>query len=124
MFSALVDLVDVGEHIQTALADLNSLIQRERESEHTFATLDVQRGSLGRPRLTVSVDTLSHLIELCLPSRCIARLLGMSRATLFRRMVENNLSISQTYSGCSDDELDSLVTAIKNTMPDAGCRVV
>ena len=47
----------------------------------------------------------------------------MSRATLFRRMAENNLSISQTYSGCSD-ELDSLVTAIKNTMPDAGCRVV
>ena len=48
----------------------------------------------------------------------------MSRATLFRCMVENNLSISQTYSGCSDDELDSLVTAIKNTMPDAGCRVI
>lgn len=116
--------MEVEEHILTALADLNSVIQQERESERTFVTLDLQNGSRGRPRLTVSGETLAHLIELGLPSTCIARLLHVSRATLFRRMAENNLSISRTYSGCSDDELDSLITAIKTTMPDAGCRIV
>ncbi|MED6249342.1 hypothetical protein ATANTOWER_012767 [Ataeniobius toweri] len=39
-------------------------------------------------------------------------------------MAENNLSVSASYSCCSDDELDTLVTEIKSTMPDAGCRVV
>uniref|UniRef100_A0A9J7Y1B1 Integrase core domain-containing protein n=1 Tax=Cyprinus carpio carpio TaxID=630221 RepID=A0A9J7Y1B1_CYPCA len=39
-------------------------------------------------------------------------------------MAENNLYISASYSGCSDDELESLITGIKSTMPDAGCRVV
>ena len=29
-----------------------------------------------------------------------------------------------TYSKCSDDELDSLITAIKSTMPDVGSRIV
>ncbi|XP_057675536.1 uncharacterized protein LOC130905832 isoform X3 [Corythoichthys intestinalis] len=32
--------------------------------------------------------------------------------------------LQETYSSCSDDELDSLISAIKTSMPDAGCRVV
>ncbi|XP_057705150.1 uncharacterized protein LOC130923447 [Corythoichthys intestinalis] len=124
LLSALGDFLDVGEHILTALADLNSLILREREGEHTFVTVKLKTGSRGRPRLDVSLDTIERLIELGLQSACIARLLGVSRATLFRRMAEKNLSIMETYSSCSDDELDSLISAIKTTMPDAGCRVV
>ncbi|KAF3842607.1 hypothetical protein F7725_024558 [Dissostichus mawsoni] len=101
LLSALGDIVDVGENILSALADLNTLIQQERENEQTFVTLELQRGSgRGRPRLNVFVLALTHLIELGLSSNCIARLLGVSRATLFRRMAENNVSISASYSGC------------------------
>lgn len=39
-------------------------------------------------------------------------------------MAESNLSVFASYSGCSDDELDSLITRIKSTIPDAGSRVV
>lgn len=124
LLSSLGDVVDVGEHILVALSDLNTIIQQEREDQQTFMTVELQKGSRGRPRLTVSVETLTHLTELGLPSSCIAKLLGVSRATLFRRMSENNISISALYSNCSDDELDSLITVIKNTMPDAGYRVV
>ncbi|XP_041866834.1 uncharacterized protein LOC121655951 [Melanotaenia boesemani] len=59
-----------------------------------------------------------------LPTSFITKLLGVSRATLFRRMSEYNISVSATYSKCSDEELDSLITAIKSSMPDAGYRVV
>ncbi|KAF3833316.1 hypothetical protein F7725_026981, partial [Dissostichus mawsoni] len=87
----------------SALADLNTLIQQERENEQRFVTLELQRGSeRGRPRFTLSVETLTHLIELGLSSNCIARL-GV---------------------GCSDDELDLLITNIKSTMPDAGYSIV
>ncbi|XP_070406831.1 uncharacterized protein [Nothobranchius furzeri] len=59
-----------------------------------------------------------------LPTSVITKLLGVSRATLFRRMSENNISVSATYSKCSDEELDSFITVIKSNMPDAGYRVV
>ncbi|XP_033985093.1 uncharacterized protein LOC117481499 [Trematomus bernacchii] len=39
-------------------------------------------------------------------------------------MTENDISISASYSGCTDDELDSLITTIKSAMPDAGYSVV
>ena len=125
ILSALGDIVDLGNNIQSALADLNSLIQQERDNQQTFVTLELQKCcGRGRPRLNVSVEALTHLVELGLPSSCIARLLGVSRATLFRRMTENDISISASYSGCTDDELDSLITTIKSAMPDAGYSVV
>uniref|UniRef100_A0A8C9ZNM5 Integrase core domain-containing protein n=1 Tax=Sander lucioperca TaxID=283035 RepID=A0A8C9ZNM5_SANLU len=124
LLSALDDAVNVGEELLSALTNLSTVIQQEMENEQTFITLDLQKGFRGRPRLTTSVETLTHLLELGLPSKCIARLLGVSRATLFRQVAENNLFISASYSGCSDDELDSLITGIKSTMPDTGCRVV
>lgn len=124
LLHAVGDTVSVGEHILSALTDLTTIVQQARENEQTFVTLDLERGLCGRPRLSVSVETMTHLLELGLPSKSVATLLGVSRATLFRRMAENNLSISASYSGCSDDELDSLITGIKSTMPDAGCRVV
>lgn len=125
LLSALHEMVDVGENILSALSTINTLIQQERENEQTFVTLELQRCSgRGRPRLTVSLETLTHLVELGLPSNCIAKLLGVSRATLFRRMAENNIYMSGQYSGCSDDQLDSLVTEIKGTMPDAGYSLV
>ena len=123
LLSALGDMVDVG-HVLSALSRLNNIIQQDTENEQTFITLEFQRGRSGRPRVHVSVEALTRLVEMGLPSSVIARLLGVSRATLFRRMFENNISISATYSNCSDNELDSLITAIKSTMPDAGFRMV
>ena len=113
LLNALDDAVNVGEELLSALTNLSTVIQQEMENEQTFITLDLQKGFRGRPRLKTSVETLTHLLELGLPSKCIARLLGVSRATLFRRMAKNNLFISASYSGCSDDELDSLITELR-----------
>ncbi|XP_034005839.1 uncharacterized protein LOC117497916 isoform X1 [Trematomus bernacchii] len=55
---------------------------------------------------------------------CIAKLLGVSSSTIFRRMREFGLSVSELYSSISDEELDNVVISIKNDMPTAGYRMV
>ncbi|XP_052473580.1 uncharacterized protein LOC128030120 [Carassius gibelio] len=59
-----------------------------------------------------------------LPVSCIAKLMGVSRSTVFRRMEEYELSVRNMYSSISDDELDGLVASIKNHLPNAGYRMV
>ena len=121
LLSALTEIVDVYDDI---LSDLNIAIRRQIESRQTFVILEFERSSgRGRPRFTISVDALT-LVEMGLPLNIIARLLGVSRTTVYRRMKEQNPSLRASYSSCSDNELDSLITEIKNTMPDAGYRVV
>lgn len=44
--------------------------------------------------------------------------------TVQRFLAENNLSVMVTYSKVTDEELDDIVAAIKNTMPHAGNRVI
>lgn len=59
-----------------------------------------------------------------LPVPCIARLMGVSERTIYRRMQEYELSVKDMYSSISDDELDSLVASITSELPNAGYRMV
>ncbi|KAL0961755.1 hypothetical protein UPYG_G00331290 [Umbra pygmaea] len=124
--SALAEIVHMSEDIMLALTNLSNLIQNLRDMEaleEVSVTIDLESGR-GRPRISISTTNLTHLIELGLPAQSIANLLGVSRATLFRRMNENQLSVRALYSTCTDEELDALVTEVKNSMPDAGYRMV
>lgn len=78
----------------------------------------------GRPKISISREYLQHLVEFGLPMASISSFLGISRATLYRRMAENNISIRGLYSACSDPELDALVSQIKNWAPHSGYRSV
>ncbi|KAF3836204.1 hypothetical protein F7725_028762 [Dissostichus mawsoni] len=51
---------------------------------------------------------------------CISKLLGISCKTVRRRMQQWGLSIRESYSKMTDDELDSLVSAIKEDSPNLG----
>ncbi|KTG03581.1 hypothetical protein cypCar_00028994 [Cyprinus carpio] len=121
-------MVHMSEDVMVALTNLSNLIQRLRDMEaleQVSVTMELEPGQgRGRPRISISTINLTHLIELGLPTQSIANLLGVSRATLFRRMNENNLSVRALYSTCTDEELDALVTEIKTSMPDAGYRMV
>uniref|UniRef100_A0A8C1YAE3 Integrase core domain-containing protein n=1 Tax=Cyprinus carpio TaxID=7962 RepID=A0A8C1YAE3_CYPCA len=126
--SALAEMVHMSEDVMVALTNLSNLIQRLRDMEaleQVSVTMELEPGQgRGRPRISISTINLTHLIELGLPTQSIANLLGVSRATLFRRMNENNLSVRALYSTCTDEELDALVTEIKTSMPDTGYRMV
>nr|XP_055036324.1 uncharacterized protein LOC129423853 [Misgurnus anguillicaudatus] len=125
LISALTNIINISENVILALTRLNIAINRQMDSGEVCVTVDVERGGgRGRPRLTISTNTLIHLIELGLPLKCVANILGVSRATLHRRMADNNLSVTALYSTSTDEELDALVTEVKNSMPDAGYRMV
>ncbi|XP_073720642.1 uncharacterized protein [Misgurnus anguillicaudatus] len=87
--------------------------------------VQVERQSLsGRPRTVIPIEHIVYLLKIGLPVKTISRLLGVSRATLFRRLTENNLTVRGLYSSCTDEELDQLVLKVKDMMPHAGYRLI
>lgn len=60
------------------------------------------------------------MLDIQLPIPCIAKLLAVSERTVFRRMREFELSVSESNSTMSD----MLVTSIKSQMPHVGYRLM
>ena len=54
----------------------------------------------------------------------IAQILGVSRATLYRRLEEEDVSPELWYSDISDHDLDTLIAAIKHEHPNDGERLM
>lgn len=78
--------------------------------------IQVVGGPNGCPKLDISPEYLKHLLEIPLSVTTIARLLGVSRHTIHRRMSENNISVSAMYTNMTDDELDAIVAADNATL--------
>uniref|UniRef100_A0A3B3BJA8 Integrase core domain-containing protein n=1 Tax=Oryzias melastigma TaxID=30732 RepID=A0A3B3BJA8_ORYME len=119
---ALCEHIELSQDVTERLTDLNNAIQQHRNSQEPTS---IERSSKRRlRRIDISIEHLIHLLETGLSVNTIAKLWGVSHATLFRRMAENNLSVRNLYSTCTDAELDVLVTEIKARMPNAGYRLV
>ena len=54
----------------------------------------------------------------------IATLLGISRSTLYRRLTEEGISLSTTFSNISDGDLDRVIGTIKAAHPNDGERLI
>ena len=78
----------------------------------------------GRPRILLSREQIEHLLDLGLTTVAIARVIGISRSTLARRMKEMGLLVSNKYSCISDEELDDLVRNISLQFPGCGHKNV
>ena len=96
------------------------------ENEQHIPSVEIQavQGARGRPKFLIQQDKLQALIDTQLPIPCVAKLLGVSEVTVFRRMAEFGISVSGSYSTMSDQELDMLVSEIKAQMPQIGYRLV
>uniref|UniRef100_A0A3B3W1T3 Integrase core domain-containing protein n=1 Tax=Poecilia latipinna TaxID=48699 RepID=A0A3B3W1T3_9TELE len=81
-------------------------------------------GNVGRPKVNIETETLTHLLSSGLPLTSLCRLTDISRSTFYRRMKEHNLSVRKLYSSISDAALDQKVRSIKTRMPNAGYRLV
>lgn len=84
--------------------------------------IDVVQGACGRPSYDISCETLEYLLELNFSAADIARLLRVSYRTVHRRLSKYGLSIKQTYSTLSDEELDLHVIGIIQKFPFTGYR--
>ena len=106
----------------TLLEELNSSQSMVNEQGYTPQLLMENRR--GRPRLDIKQEQLEYL--LCLGFSCpkIAEVLGVSLSTIRRRMSEFGLSVTALYSSVTDQELDLLVSQIKDEFPNCGSRLM
>uniref|UniRef100_A0A3B3BMS2 Integrase core domain-containing protein n=1 Tax=Oryzias melastigma TaxID=30732 RepID=A0A3B3BMS2_ORYME len=122
LLEALSRHVNVPEPILQAFQHLFRLVMSH--SNCTDGTVATIAGETGRPRYDIDQEILEELLDVNLPVSCIAKLLGVSRSTINRRMREFGVSARQTYSTLTDEELDDAVIRIKNEMPSSGYRMV
>uniref|UniRef100_A0A3B3T1B9 Integrase core domain-containing protein n=1 Tax=Paramormyrops kingsleyae TaxID=1676925 RepID=A0A3B3T1B9_9TELE len=115
---------DIPIEIINTLSDLQRKLQRSLAQEDFVAFVRQGCEGRGRPKFVFSGELLGFLTDMPLPVACIANILGVSEATIFRRMRELGLSTRSTYSGVSDEELDNLIMSIKRRLPTAGYRMV
>lgn len=118
----------ISECIVNTLRDLCILVREQVENE-TNKTLQIEveavAGVMGRPKFTIENEKIKSLQDIQLPIPCIAKLLGVSERTVFHRMREFGLSVSDSYSTMGYQELEMLVTNnIKSQMPHVGYRLM
>ena len=78
--------------------------------------------SVGRPKFVIPHTQLLYLIENRFTIARIAKMLGVSERTIYRRMAEFGYSVSGEYSDLTDDDLCSLVSEIQEQFPTCGNR--
>ncbi len=76
--------------------------------------------SEGRPKYDVSKEHLEAFIGIGFKVELIATLLGTGKRTIERRLAEFGLSIRQKYSDIEDTALDSIVSDVLISFPNAG----
>uniref|UniRef100_A0A3B1KIQ8 Integrase core domain-containing protein n=1 Tax=Astyanax mexicanus TaxID=7994 RepID=A0A3B1KIQ8_ASTMX len=100
------------------------MVRQQSDFTAPCTTVESVPGLRGHPKLEIKREQIVEMLQTNLPVSQIARIVGVSTSTFFRRMKEFDLSISESYSPISDEELDTIVTNIKNGMPAAGYRMV
>lgn len=79
-------------------------------------------GIKGRPRFLIDQDQLEFLRDMQLSWSEIAKLVGISRMTLYRKRIE--MELPNAFSEIGDNELVALVSAVKTELPESGERIV
>ncbi len=82
--NAISSHIAVSQSILDALTELHSLVNVEKEkSKQHYKTVQFEQGPVGRPRMVLSLEYISSLLDLNLSIPCIAALLGVSRRTVY-----------------------------------------
>lgn len=115
--------VELINSLQELVVTLSSPAQPVAESSVSHI-VSATVGRPGRPRLEIDKNDLKNLLSTAFPLEPLAKLLNVSRRTLYRRMKDNCLSVRGCYAQISDGELDGIVRSIKSRMPHAGYRLV
>ena len=80
--------------------------------------------SPGRPIISVDVEDIEYLRGLRFSWTKIAKILEISRSTLYRRLEQEGISQSTVYTDISDVDLDRVIASIKQTHPNDGERMM
>ncbi|CAL8376045.1 unnamed protein product [Arctogadus glacialis] len=119
IMSALSTQIPVPQAVTDAFVELHRLVSFRNPTQRIVR---MEMGNNGRPRFIIDRDHVIELLEMGQNVTCIARLFGVSRWTMHRRMADWDLSVREMYSQMSDAELDELVRDILSRNPNAGYR--
>jgi hypothetical protein len=111
------------ERVREALRIVQCMIDENNEGEHMGYSAPVEdHGAVERPRLSITRNQLSFLLEKRFTVPQIASMLGVSVRTIRRRMSEYQLSVHEFYASLTDCELDAIVGRIQTQFPTCGNR--
>ena len=122
----LCDVNLVDDEIQYLVTEAMQNLQRAEHmtSPRPFTINVVHSGRAGRPYFDISQELLNYFLNYQFSVPDIARALGVSPSTIFRRMNKYGLAIRNNLPYLSDEELDSKVREILLAFPNAGYRRV
>ena len=78
----------------------------------------------GRPKIIVDIEDIEYLREFRFSWTHIARILGVSRSTLYRRLEEEGTSREARFTNIIDVQLDRHIADIKRDHPNDGERLM
>lgn len=120
-----VQVFSVEAEIFALLSEAKCLIGSELQApDQSFQSDKVFTGGRGRPRYNITRQQLEYFKHYGFNAVEMADLLGVSEATLLRRLQESDLPLSESFTAMSDEELDEVVKDIKKDFCQSGYRMV
>lgn len=113
--------IQFPQSVYDAIVGLHNLVSVE-DSAEPRRIIQMEQGDMGRPHFVIDQEHVVELLEMGQSVTDIAKVFGVSRSTLHRRMEEWNISVNQLYSQLCDADLDDLVHTILSQNPNAGYR--
>lgn len=86
--------------------------------------LSKHTGARGRPSFEIPEELLNYFFDNGFKIPTVATMMGVSVSTIKRRMSGYGLSVSQTYSNLTDEDLGNAVREIQQEIPDAGYKTI
>ena len=125
LYRILLAADNCGSDVLEAVGKSLTLLQDIHvDTQCGYVTSVLQEKRRGHPRLDVGQGLLKYLLHLEFSCLQIADVLGVSLSTIRRRMNEFGFSVTTLYSNITDQELDSLVSQIKEELPNCGSRLM
>ena len=125
LYRILLIADNCGSDVLEAVGKSLTLLQDIHvDTQCGYVTSVLQEKRRGHPRLDVGQGLLKYLLHLEFSCLQIADVLGVSLSTIRRRMNEFGFSVTTLYSNITDQELDSLVSQIKEEFPNCGSRLM
>uniref|UniRef100_A0A9J7X8B1 Integrase catalytic domain-containing protein n=1 Tax=Cyprinus carpio carpio TaxID=630221 RepID=A0A9J7X8B1_CYPCA len=116
------EFVSALESVRQAI-QLEMSTAAEGGTAYRSQTRDVHTGP-GRPAIPISINVICKYLELRIPVTKIALALRVSEKTIWRRMRDHDIRISDFYVDMTDAELDKIICDIQHMFPNCGYKMV
>lgn len=112
------DLAEIMRNLQLVI----SAIQEQSLDKQVLRPTFMYSGKKGAPKFEISKEQLEYFVENGFTIPQMSNMLNVSCSTIKRRFREYSLTITQTYSMITDQELDKKVEGYLKEFPNTGYK--